>query len=353
MTKMLIDEYLIHQNDYLLIDVRSPGEHKKGNIPGSINIPLLNDEERKEIGTIYKQESKRAAIKRGLDFFGPKMRLIVDQIDLITHNTDLGQTPLQKIALYCWRGGMRSNIFGWLLNIYGYDIVIINGGYKSYRNWCINQFEKDYRFILIGGFTGTGKTNYITKLVKKQVPIIDLEKLAKHKGSAFGGIGMGEQPSQEMFENELAMLLFSFRDHGGFIIVEDESQRIGSVSIPQNLWEQMKKGYMVFISENFDIRLGNIINEYGKLDRSLIGAAVVRLQKKLGGLETKNCLGYLLNKDYVSCFSILLKYYDKLYTKSLENKRSLLSSYIELKLEDNRDNNIQKLYNTVKKILWT
>lgn len=337
----------------LIIDVRSQSEYLKGHIPNSKNIPLLTDEERKEIGTIYKQESKRKAIRRGLDFFGPKMRSIVEIIDAITEAKDDHFTQTQKIVIYCWRGGMRSNIFGWLLEIYGYEIILIEGGYKSYRNWCVKQFTFKRNILLLGGYTGSGKTKILQSLLKSGLPVIDLENLANHKGSAFGGIGLGDQPTQETFENYLAFNLYYQTKKSDYFIVEDESQRIGMVSIPQDLWEQMKCSTLIFIDAPFEVRLNHILTEYGTLDRSLLGASILRLQKKLGGLDTKHCLEYLLNRDYRSCFEILLRYYDKLYLKSLEKKKTSLTDYRIFDLKEYNKTAINKLFNSIKGIEWT
>lgn len=348
-----IKDYIRKAGSGLLIDVRSPSEFAKGNIPGSINLPLLSDEERKEIGTIYKQESKRKAIRRGLDFFGPKMKSLVQQVDFITGTSDDKPADECEITCYCWRGGMRSNIVAWLLRTYGYKVTLIKGGYKSYRKWCLDQFESKVNIILLGGYTGSGKTNVLYKLIHKKLPIIDLERIANHKGSAFGGIGLGVQPTQEHFENHLALSIFKHVETYGYVILEDESQRIGTISIPQPLWESMKTSTLVFLQVPFSIRLTNILTDYGKLDRSLLCAAVIRLQKRLGGLDTKKCLEYLVNKDHTSCFSLLLQYYDKLYAKSFDLKKSLLQQYMTIDVSDLGKKDIMAIEQSIKDLAWT
>ena len=217
--KIDIDQFLELSKDYPVFDVRSPGEYKHAHIPGASSLPLFTDEERSIVGTAYKQISREAAIKIGLDFFGPKMKKMVEEVEEITGNRQqaIGKTannvdslPIVSrylsgcILLYCWRGGMRSAAVAWLLDLYGFKVYTLNGGYKKFRNYVIKTFELPFNFKILGGYTGSGKTELLKALQKKGEKIIDLEELANHKGSAFGNIGMPEQPGQEMFENLLS-----------------------------------------------------------------------------------------------------------------------------------------------------
>ena len=334
MTTISVNEAITKWKGHLWIDVRSQNEYATGHIPGAVNIPILDNNERAIIGTLYKTSGRQTAIKKGLDYFGPKMSSSLEQVENILLNKNYKNDNL--LVLYCWRGGMRSNIMAWLLSLYGYEVKLIEGGYKSYRNWCLNIFERDFKYILIGGYTGTGKTKIIHKISKKfNEPVLDLEGLANHRGSAFGGIGMDPQPTQEMFENKLALKLWELSSLNNYILFEDESQRIGMVSLPQPLWDRMKLGSLIFLKLSFQKRLENIIDDYGKLDRSLLSSAIIRLQKRLGGMETKMSLELLVNKDMEGCFKILLKYYDKVYLKSLEKKSGSLTAIAEIDIEDN------------------
>lgn len=342
-----IEEALELRKNGIFIDVRSEAEFLSGHIPNAINIPLLDNNERRVIGTLYKQVSRKTAIKKGLDFFGPKMKTIIEEIEQLVEQRNKSITSI--IVVYCWRGGMRSNIVAWLLDLYGFDVALIEGGYKNYRNWCLKIFNKKIEYKLIGGYTGTGKTTIIHQLVKKlRIPVIDLESIANHRGSAFGAIGMGSQPSQEMFENILALQISDCLKFNNYVVLEDESQRIGTCSIPQTMWENMKSSSLIFLDLGFEERLNNIINDYGKLDRSFLASAIIRLQKKLGGLETKTCLEFLVNKDIRNCFSILLKYYDKSYKKSLELKKPLIKSFNLLKINSESDS-ILAIYEALNK----
>ncbi len=316
--KISITDFIEQRNTEKVFDVRSPGEYNHAHIPFANTLPLFNDEERKHVGTTYKQKSREQAIKDGLDFFGPKMKLMVEQVEKLTGHTS--NAP-QNIYVHCWRGGMRSAAVAWLLDLYGFQVKLIVGGYKAYRNWVLQQFEKDYAFRIIGGYTGSGKSIMLRELEKKSKSIIDLEGLANHKGSAFGGIAMPQQPSQEMFENLLAMQLHQKQTNT--IWLEDESQRIGTLNIPHALWHTIRKKPLYFVEVPFEERLHNIVLEYGPLEKDKLISSIIRIQKRLGPLETKNAIAYLVENDLKECFRILLQYYDKTYEKGLHNRESL------------------------------
>lgn len=326
-----VDEFLRLAVDFPVLDVRSPSEYHYAHIPGAFHFPLFTDEERAVVGTLYKQTSRRAAIRKGLDFFGPKLNLYIEEAEKIIDRKNIasGHQDGREICVlvHCWRGGMRSAAIAWLLDVYGYTVMTLRGGYKEYRKWVLNQFEIERDIRCLGGYTGSGKTDILYCLQRVGCRVIDLENLARHKGSAFGAIGQSiPQPSQEMFENLLARELNNVTSdidlaNRNVIWLEDESQRIGTVNIPEGFWRQMKSNELVFIDIPFEQRLDYIIQGYGKLDRSQLLAAISRLQKKMGGLETKNAIGYLLDGDIHACFHILLKYYDKQYLKALDKKR--------------------------------
>ena len=222
-----------------------------------------------------------------------------------------GKRP--TLLVHCWRGGMRSAAVAWLLDLYGYQTEQLTGGYKSYRNWVLTQFTKNYTLKVIGGYTGSGKTEILHELKKQHQPLIDLEGLASHKGSSFGAIGQEKQPSQEMFENKLATELFAVADKT--IFIEDESQRIGTVMLPTPFFKLLRNSDGYFIKIPFESRLDFILEGYGKFKAEDLMAATYRIQKKLGGLETKLAINHIVEKDIKAAFHILLSYYDKLYEK--------------------------------------
>lgn len=344
--KINIEKFLELANQYPVIDVRSPGEYDHAHIPGAFNLPLFTDEERKIVGTAYKQNSREQAIKFGLDFFGPKMSKMMEEVekisDLRLQISDLSpqseiRNPKSKIILlYCWRGGMRSAGVAWLMDLYGFKVYTLIGGYKKFRNHVLDTFKLPFQFKILGGYTGSGKTEMLKALEKQGEFVIDLEAIANHKGSAFGKLGMQKQPTQEMFENLLATKLIEVRkrrseirqqtaDFRLSIWLEDESQRIGDINIPFMLWRKMRQSPVYFLEIPFEERLKHIVEEYSKYDKQQLIDCVIRIKERLGGLETKNAINYLDEDNYIESFRILLKYYDKWYFKSLHNREDVNS----------------------------
>lgn len=324
--KLDIAEFLEQSEKHLVLDVRSPGEFDHAHIPGAYSLPLFTDEERKIVGTIYKQESREKAIKTGLEYFGKKMVKMVEEVEERLQAAGPASQVSKTVLVHCWRGGMRSAGVAWLLDLYGFKVYTLAGGYKAYRNWVLDQFEKEYNIRIVGGYTGSAKTYVLKALQKNKEAVVDLEFLAGHKGSAFGNIGLPKQPSQEMFENLLATQLVNCqlsivnRERPAVIWLEDESQRIGTVNIPTPLFRNMRTKPVFFLDIPFEERLEHLLQEYGKLDKEKMVNAIIRIRKKLGGLETKNAINFLIEDNTSESFRILLKYYDKLYTKSLQNR---------------------------------
>ncbi len=325
-----------------VIDVRSPAEFEHARIPGAYSLPLFSNEERAIVGTAYKQQSREQAIKLGLDFFGVKMRRMVEEAETLLHEKNNKQ-----VVVHCWRGGMRSAGVAWLLDLYGFKVYTIIGGYKAFRHWVLEFLKKDHDLNILGGYTGSGKTEVLHHLKTLGNSIVDLEGLANHKGSAFGAIGQPKQPSQEMFENLLAISLFNEEKKGRPIWLEDESQRMGLLNLPQDFWTTMRTKTNHFIDVPFENRLGYIVTHYGKLPKSDLAAAIIRIQKRLGGLETKTALNFLAEDNLKECFRILLHYYDKLYSKALQN-RPASTPVINIEATDPGELTTAKLITTTK-----
>ena len=328
--KIGIEEFLQLAKLNPVLDVRSPGEYVHAHIQGAYSLPLFTDEERKVVGTAYKQQGRKTAIKIGLDYFGVKMRNMVEEVESLVKNFR-GVAAIETqdcILIHCWRGGMRSAGIAWLLDLYGFKVYTLSGGYKVYRQWVRAQFDKPYTLNILGGYTGSGKTLILKELQHTGHKTIDLEGLANHKGSAFGALGEKPQPTQEMFENLLADKLGELSASPGTcdledVFIEDESQRIGVLNIPTGLWNQMRKSPVLFLDIPFEERLNYLTEEYGRFEKSNIVNAIIRIQKRLGGLETKLAINHLLENNHRECFRILLTYYDKYYEKGLHNRENL------------------------------
>jgi tRNA 2-selenouridine synthase len=342
-----IEQFMQLAQTHPVFDVRSPAEYEHAHMPGANSLPLFTDAERKVVGTTYKQQSRKDAIKAGLEFFAPKMRQMVESVEEICQGLqDSGKknTPDSKtILVYCWRGGMRSSAVSWLLDLYGFRVYTLVGGYKSFRNYILDTFSLPFNFKIVGGYTGSGKTEVLKELSNRGETVVDLEGLAKHKGSAFGNINMPAQPGQEMFENLLGMNLRNKIEkndkkagrsgitHSPFDIqnspiwLEDESQRIGQVNLPGKLWITMRQSKIYFLEIPFEERLNHIVEEYGKLDRTRMLDAISRIKDKLGLLNAKKAATLLEEENTIESFRILLNYYDKFYLKALHNRKELNS----------------------------
>jgi tRNA 2-selenouridine synthase len=305
----------------ITIDVRSPAEFEHAHIPHALNLPLFDNEQRALIGTTYKKQSREAAIKVGLPLFGNKMLPMIETVEAwIKDRQKENDLTKPTIYVHCWRGGMRSAAVAWLLDLYGYKVIQLTGGYKAYRNWVLAQFTIPYSLKVLGGYTGSGKTEILHALQEKNYAVIDLEGLAHHKGSAYGAIGQLPQPSQEMFENIVAEKLLEVNKKQKSIWIEDESQRIGTVLIPTPLFHLMRNSTCYFMTIPFEQRLNFIVEGYGSFDQKSLIEATMRIQKRLGGLETKTAIDFITAGALKEAFSILLKYYDKWYEKNTKNE---------------------------------
>jgi tRNA 2-selenouridine synthase len=299
----------VAKTDSCIVDVRSPAEFQQGHIPGAISLPLFNDAERAEVGTLYKQVGKEEAVLKGLELIGPRMCALVKEAYELTGNS-------RKIRVYCWRGGMRSASIAWLFNMAGIEVELLTGGYKAWRNYILQLFEKPLHYLVLGGYTGSGKTEILYSLKESGSQIIDLEGLANHKGSSFGAIGMNPQPTQEQFENLLAMEIFQ-KDSNKAVWIEDESRMIGKIALPELFWTQKNTSSVIFLEVEKEQRIERLLKDYSVCDPEILREAVLRIQKKLGGGRTKEALDALDLNDLRTVADITLFYYDKAYQTGL------------------------------------
>lgn len=306
-----IDNFLDLYPTCPVFDVRTPAEFSKGHIPGAQNLPLFSNEERIEIGTLYKQKGRNAAVLRGLELTGPKLRSLVETVQASVEG--------KHILVHCWRGGMRSGSVAWLLDFYGYRVTTLQGGYKAFRGFAQRMFAAPRPVFILGGKTGSGKTHILRALHTLGEQTIDLEALAHHKGSSFGRLGETEHPTQEHFENELALQLYRTNPERP-VWVEDESRKIGWVRIPDSFWHRMELAPIVFLDIPRELRITNLVQDYGKYDLTLLAEAIARLQKQLGGLDTRLAIEALEQGNYAQVCDITLRYYDKTYMYGLSRR---------------------------------
>ncbi|MDR2584732.1 MAG: tRNA 2-selenouridine(34) synthase MnmH [Prevotellaceae bacterium] len=302
-----IDEFLERAKETPVVDVRSPAEFAQGHIPGAHNLPLFDNEERAEVGTLYVQKGKIQAVQKGLEIVGPKMRRLTDfAINLKS----------AQLLLYCWRGGKRSAAMAWLLETVGISCLTLEQGYKVYRNHVLEWFAKPLKIVLLGGFTGGGKTEILHALHVAGEQVLDLEALANHKGSAFGGIGQAPQPTTEQFENLIYAKIISL-DPAKRIWIEDESRNVGKCSIPIQLWDQMRHAPLLCVVTHKSDRIMHLMHNYAYFDRKLLCAAIQKIEKRLGFDRCKAAITACETGDIQAALEICLDYYDKAYTNQL------------------------------------
>ncbi len=293
-----------------VIDVRAPAEFAHGHIPGAVSLPLFSDEQRALVGTTYKKQGREAAILLGFELTGPKWSAFIRQA--------LELAPQKKVVLHCWRGGMRSSAMAWALDLYGFEVFLLQGGYKSYRRWAARQWEKNYDFLVIGGMTGSGKTRVLRQLKDIGEQIVDLEDLAQHQGSAYGSLNRLEQPTQEQFENDLASNL-SKLDVARPIWIEDENQNIGSCLLPKPFWGQLKNAFHFDLQVPLEQRITALVQEYGALDKDFLIGCTERIKKRLGLEQTKNAIVAIGEDRMADFIRQVLVYYDKTYRRALND----------------------------------
>lgn len=296
-------------DDPLVVDVRSPAEFEEDHLPGAINLPVLNNDQRDRIGTMYHQDSTFRARREGAKTICENIPDIIDRID------DKA-SPDRPILLYCWRGGQRSRSLSTILDRIGYSVHRLKGGYKAYRQ-LVHDYLRNEKWnsplVTLFGYTGTGKTKILGQLKSRDHSVLDLEGAANHRGSAFGGVGMGPQPSQKTFERKLYTQL---KGSSPPIFTEGESRKIGRRIIPGPLFDRLSDGPRIWLELPMDARIRNIREDYpwpecrqelvdgiGNLKDRLGKSTVRTLRNKLKAGELDEVIGVLLEKYYDPAYS--------------------------------------------------
>lgn len=332
MHTITIEDFLIKAANLPVLDVRAPKEFALGHIPQAHSFPIFDDSQRALIGTAYKQQGHDPAVLMGLDLFGPKMSAFVQEAAKLASQKEL--------LVHCWRGGMRSGAMAWLLGFSGFKVYMLKGGYKAYRHLIQEQFLKPRPLLVLSGLTGSGKTDLLPYLQLAGQQIIDMEGIAHHKGSAFGAIGLPAQPSTEHFENLLGTELLKLNENQP-LWVEDEDITIGRIVLPKPFFDQMQQSATIVLQVPKRERVKKLAEEYGKTDKALLEAAILKIKKRLGGLATKDALEAIANDDMEKMVELALMHYDKAYTFALAKKQHILT--LELHTIDAEENAQQVL----------
>jgi len=327
--KISISEFLGLASQYHVIDVRSPKEFTTGHIPDAINIPLFDDSERESVGIKYKNEGRIPAIIHGLDLTGPKMTIKLKEAIKIAGGG--------KLLVHCWRGGMRSEAMAWLFSLGDIETEILDGGYKSYRNHILEDLAAKRNYIILGGLTGSGKTEILRVMGLNGHQVIDLEGIACHKGSAFGALGQPPQPTSEHFANMLHKAI-SATDMNLPLWLEDESRNIGSVFMPDHFYNRKQESPVIALIMDVKTRMPRLLKEYSANSKEELAAYVSRISKRLGGDNTRESIESIESGDFTRAIEITLSYYDKTYMYGLKKRKKKNIRFVETDTDDVSEN---------------
>jgi len=307
-----VNDFVEQMDDLPVVDVRTVTEYQKGHIPNAVHFPLFSDEERAEIGLIYKQMGRLRATQTGLEIVGPRLSEMVDRLR--------DKVPVGSVLVHCWRGGMRSESVAWLMDLSGqYDPSVLRGGYKAYRNFALAQFASERRLLILGGMTGSGKTRILNLLMTSGGQGLDLEARAAHKGSAFGALGQPEPPTQQQFENDLAFELFR-TDPVRPLWLEDESRHIGRRTIPDEFWIRMRDAPVIVIEKSREERVQSLVDDYGSCNPDELCESIAKIERRLGGERARLASDAVTAGDLATACGHVLDYYDRTYNHGLSRR---------------------------------
>lgn len=329
MNKFLPKE-VYEEEGVLFIDVRTPEEYSIDSITGAINIPLFTNEERKEIGTVYKQVSKREAIGLGYKYGGARLR---DYFKFVQEM----ESKYHKIVFMCARGGGRSAFVVANLSLAFGNIYQLENGYKGYRSYLLSNLDSEilkHEYIVLTGKTGVGKTKFLKFLTAEGYPVIDLEGYANNRGSLFGDLGL-ESHSRKRFDSLLFHALKTCKSP--HIFIEGESKKIGNVVLPNQLVDKMVTGTHLFLNTSMGPRVRNILKDYGldrgiidKQEKEIIINKLHYLKKRLGAQKVNELIQYIQEDKYQYVVEYLInEYYDPLYQYSEDQYNNVIQVQFE------------------------
>jgi len=319
-----------YRKGFKFVDVRTREEFEEFRIPGAVNVPLFTKEEREKVSKVYYEKGEKEARLYALELVGPKLHQIVRELKKIKEEN-------KNVAVYCWRGGLRSLAVAAIANLSGVVVWRLKGGYRAFRNYILKRMEellKDKEVVVVYGKTGVGKTRMLRELQEEGLPVIDLEGLAGHRGSVFGGIGL-KQPSQKMFDALVWQELERLKD-SRFIVVEGESRKIGRLFVPEALWKKMVEGRKVQVELPLEERIKISMEDYGvdRFSPEVYLEALKRIRKILGDEKFREIGKLIEEKRYPEAVrELMVNYYDKLYQRSTPEVEKVIDgkSYREAK----------------------
>ncbi|BCA80707.1 tRNA 2-selenouridine(34) synthase MnmH [Desulfuromonas sp. AOP6] len=326
----------------LFIDCRTPSEFAETTIPGAVNIPLFDDEQRARVGLLYKEEGPGPARRLAVDLVSPRIPAMIRQVDEVLDNRR------RPVVVFCWRGGMRSRALTAFLDLAGFSARQLTGGHKAFRAEVREFLEKGEwgRLLVLRGLTGVGKTRILHRLRGEGYPVLDLEGLANHRGSAFGALGLGEQPSQKTFEARLWDALRKI-PQDGYALAEGESKNIGKVVLPPRVYEALQQETSLWLKASLDYRTQLILQEYpvDSIPREDFVAPIVALKRRLGAETVDRLLALLHAGKWGELVTDLMSlYYDPLYFHTHPDRR------IEIHLEPEEEG-IIRLKESIRRLL--
>lgn len=326
----------------LFIDARTPAEFSEATIPGAVNVPIFDNEERARVGLLYKEEGKAAARRLGVDLVAPKIPAMVRQVE----EALAGRRP--PVVVFCWRGGMRSHALATFLELAGVPARQLAGGHKAFRAHVRHFFEEGEwgPLLVLRGLTGVGKTRLLLRLREEGYPVIDLEGMASHRGSAFGGLGLPEQPSQKMFE---ALLWDELRrvPKDGYALAEGESRHIGRIYLPPRVHQALQLETTLWVNASLDYRTRIILDDYPARDelKAPFARPLQLLRSRLGNQTVDRLLGLLHRGEWEELVKeLMVLYYDPLYEHTRPQNR------IEIDIEPEEEG-IGRLREAVGRVL--
>lgn len=319
MNTISFEDFLKEENA-ILIDVRTPKEFLLEKIPNSVNIPVLLDEERVIVGTTYVQHSKEVAKQKGIEFLSKRLPEIFETVQNLSKK-------YSKLIFMCARGGMRSSSVTSLFHSLGYKVAKLEGGYKAYRDFVLTTLPIEnakFEYIVVHGRTGVGKTKILNKMANLGVSVMDLERMAAHKGSFFGALGEKLPQNQKRFDGEIFNFLRNCKTK--YIVVESESKRIGNLYIPESVYSSMINGKHLFIDTSIPNRLDILLEDYGHVPPNMLEECILKVARYVSKEKTSNYLNLLHEKNLKKLFELLIiQYYDPLYEVSINKHNFELS----------------------------